>query len=141
MTKYQPQDIQVGWWVAECCVLDLEQVTSQAQRDDIVADLENRWAVDGTDFGFLAWPTPEAVYADLHDDLPDHEWLLRRKLGMEEAPHLAALRAAQQGAEGTTVSCGYAMDGQPWIQVKGDGRLETFGPGDKVRVTKVAPDA
>ena len=53
---------------------------------------------------------------------------------------LDALRAAQQGAEAVVTGCGYApLTARPYLTVQGDGRIETFGPGDKVRVTKVEP--
>lgn len=82
MAPYRPEDIQVGWWAAECCVLDLEHITTQARRDEIVADLIEREREAGHWYCLSVWPTAADVFTSLHDDQPEFEGLLRQKLGM-----------------------------------------------------------
>lgn len=56
----------VGYWCAECCLLDLYQVKTEAEAADLRAEIEDRWRQDG--FGLSVWPTLEAAYAALRDD-------------------------------------------------------------------------
>lgn len=65
---------KLGYWWAECCVLDLYQLTTQEQVDELTADIIDRWTVDGTNFGLGVWPTLEEAFAALyepHDDPAD----------------------------------------------------------------------
>lgn len=76
---------QIGYWVAECCVLDLYQVTTQAQLDDLMADLEDRWEKDGTNFGIMIWPTLAEAFAGLRDDGVEGEAAAWAKFGIDSA--------------------------------------------------------
>lgn len=73
-----------GYWAAECCILDLFQIKTQEEADDLWEVIQERWAVDG--FGLSVWPTLEAAYASLgNDDVlpPDEEKSQWEALGMK----------------------------------------------------------
>ena len=64
--------------------------------------------------------------------------------GKEVTTAKAAMLAAMEpgdGAEAEVIGCGYMAEpeygARPYLKITGDGRLETFGPGDLVLVTKV----